>query len=122
MYFRRAFEAHGKKTLTSLYYYTRTHDYQPAWMLPETYAVLRNYWSTPAYKNKCEKAKKNRASTTGGCAHTSGPKSHRNVAYQMVSLRFNTLKFAYYLLLQFTNVYTEFVAGYAQQRGATRGR
>jgi len=45
---------------------------KPSWICPVVFEALKEYWNTPEFKNKSEKAKKNRSSDVGGSKHTCG--------------------------------------------------
>ncbi|XP_052177560.1 uncharacterized protein LOC127791616 [Diospyros lotus] len=45
---------------------------KPSWTCPVVFEALKEYWNTLEFKNKSEKAKKNRSSDIGGSKHTCG--------------------------------------------------
>ncbi|XP_052193886.1 uncharacterized protein LOC127802215 [Diospyros lotus] len=47
-------------------------DKNPSWMCLVVFEALKEYWNTPEFMSKLEKAKKNRSSDIGGSKHTCG--------------------------------------------------
>jgi hypothetical protein len=59
---------------------------RPHWIGPPIFDELVKYWSTQEFKEKSEKAKKNRASENGGCIHTGGCLSNGEHAERLVKI------------------------------------
>jgi hypothetical protein len=59
---------------------------RPHWIGPPIFAELVKYWASEAFKEKSNKAKKNRASEKGGCIHTGGCLSNGEHAERMVKI------------------------------------
>jgi len=59
---------------------------RPHWIGPPIFDDLVKYWASQEFKEKSEKAKKNRASEKGGCIHTGGCLSNREHAERLVKI------------------------------------
>ncbi|XP_052177589.1 uncharacterized protein LOC127791652 [Diospyros lotus] len=67
------FEKTASDRLTDLLFRVRRDlTKKPSWMCPVVFEALKEYWNTPEFKSKSEKAKKNRSSDIGGSKHTCG--------------------------------------------------
>lgn len=59
---------------------------RPHWIGEPLMAQLVDYWASAEFKEKFEKAKKNRASEKGGCIHTGGCISNAEHARRLVKI------------------------------------
>ncbi|XP_039685709.1 uncharacterized protein [Medicago truncatula] len=73
---RRNFHIRASARLSDMLRHVRlrheTAGKRPYWIGEPLMRQLVDYWGSPEFKAKSEKAKKNRASEKGGCIHTGG--------------------------------------------------
>ena len=58
---------------------------KPSWMGEITWAQLLDYWESKEFKEISSQNKTNRASVRGGALHSTGRKSHPEIALGLVS-------------------------------------
>lgn len=61
---------------------------KPNWIPPNVMDELEKMWTTQNYKNKCDKAKSNRSSSTGGTQHKGGSISNTEHRKRLVRIYF----------------------------------
>jgi len=59
---------------------------RPTWIGEEAWGELLNYWDSQKFKDKSSQNKINRSSVRGGALHSSGRKSHLDIALGLVSI------------------------------------
>lgn len=83
---KKAYEKKIKKRLNELLGRWRKKGTRPFWIGEDAWAGLLVYWNSEEFKKLSIQNKTNRASTRGGAVHTSGRKSHVEVAHLLVGL------------------------------------
>lgn len=68
----RVFHKRASHRFSSMLQQCRNNRIQPSWIGNSDWLVLQKRWDDLKYIEKCEKAKKNRASEKGGCINTAG--------------------------------------------------
>ncbi|XP_068472509.1 uncharacterized protein [Phaseolus vulgaris] len=58
----------------------RAKSVRPSWIGKQAWAKLLNYWDSPQFKDKSTQNKANRGSARGGALHSTGRKSHSDIA------------------------------------------
>ena len=63
----------------------RAKSVRPIWIGEQAWAELLNYWDSQQFKDKSTQNKANRGSARGGALHSTGQKSHLDIAVTFVS-------------------------------------
>ncbi len=58
---------------------------RPIWIGQQAWVELLNYWDSQKFKDKSTQNKANRSSARGGALHSTGRKSHSDIAVTLVS-------------------------------------
>lgn len=82
----KIFHKRASHRLSELLRGARDLDKKPPFIGESDWHVLKEKWNTPEFKEKCEKAKKNRASERGSCIHTSGSVNAAQTHRRLVNL------------------------------------
>ena len=93
------FKQRCAKRLSDMLTKVRKRGTRPSWMGEEAYNGLLSYWRGSTFKKISSQNKTNRASTRGGAVHTSGRKSHLDVAMETVSVNFHDFQFLSFLCI-----------------------
>lgn len=67
-----AFNTRASHRFSSMMQELRKSRIKPYWIGDDNWKIVQEKWDDPKYVEKCEKAKKNRASEKGGCINTGG--------------------------------------------------
>ena len=79
----------------------RLKNERPEWIPENQWRTLIAEWGKEEYKEKCEKAKKNRASEKGGCVNTGGSiSSYEHMRRLVINLIIDLI---------FINIYSYFI-------------
>nr|KYP47734.1 hypothetical protein KK1_030616 [Cajanus cajan] len=77
---RKVYAKKVKKRLRDMLTKARCKGVRPHWIGEQAWDDLLKYWDSNKFKEKSTRNKNNRASTRGGALHTTGRKSHLEVA------------------------------------------
>jgi hypothetical protein len=70
---------------------------RPAWIGDDAWKELQEIWKSDEFKKISNQNKVNRDSKRGGAVHTSGRKSHVDVALELVSIKYNLIFFIHHI-------------------------
>ncbi|XP_068495492.1 uncharacterized protein [Phaseolus vulgaris] len=76
----KVYESKVRKRLCDMLSKARVKGSRPTWIGEEAWGELLNYWDSQKFKDKSSQNKINRSSVRGGALHSSGRKSHLDIA------------------------------------------
>jgi len=93
---RKVYESKVRRRLSDILTKARARGSRPTWMGEEAWFGLLRYWDTQKFKEQSSQNKINRNTGRGGALHSSGCKSHLDIALDLVSILTNFT--TYYLV------------------------
>ncbi|XP_068501886.1 uncharacterized protein [Phaseolus vulgaris] len=77
---KKVYESKVKKRLCDMLTKARRKAVRPIWIGQQAWVELLNYWDSQKFKDKSTQNKANRSSARGGALHSTGRKSHSDIA------------------------------------------
>ena len=83
---KKVYESKVKKQLCDMLTKARIKGTRPIWIGEQTWGELLNYWDSQKFKEKSSQNKINQSSARGGALHSTGCRSHLDIALNLVSI------------------------------------
>lgn len=83
---KKIFKMKLNKRLQDMLTKARKSGNRPDWIGQQVWNDLLSYWASPEFTQISQRNRVNRASARGGAVHTSGRKSHVDVALELVRM------------------------------------
>ncbi|XP_027904285.1 uncharacterized protein LOC114164025 isoform X2 [Vigna unguiculata] len=77
---RKVYESKVRKRLSDMLTKARVRGNKPSWIGEQAWSALLNYWDSEKFKERSSRNKINRSSARGGALHSTGRKSHLDIA------------------------------------------